>query len=204
MWYGRAMSPERMSAAQRRESILEAAVAEIAAHGFTGATTAEIARRAGISQPYVFRFFPTKKDLNVAVIDRCVSRILRDWESAVPQGGETRLAALGRTYVESLSGRRAELLVHLSAYGAADDPDVAEGMREHLSRIYRYVIEQARSDGHPDPYRAAGEFMGRGFIINAAMAIGLESALTPEEWAGICGRPKVARIEDRTGGEAAA
>jgi AcrR family transcriptional regulator len=186
-----------MSAADRRESILAAAVTEIAAHGFRGATTADIARRAAISQPYVFRFFPTKKELYVAVIDRCISRILRDWEGAVPQPGESRLQALGRTYVESLAGRRAELHVHLSAYAAADDPDVAEGMRTHLSRIFRYVVEQAARDGHEHPYRAAGEFMGRGFLINAAMAIGLESALTPEEWAGICVKPGVARIEDR-------
>jgi AcrR family transcriptional regulator len=187
-----------MNAADRKESILAAAVTEIAAHGFRGATTADIARRAGISQPYVFRFFPTKKELYVAVVDRCVSRILRDWEGAVPQPGESRLEALGRTYVESLAGRRAELSVHLSAYAAADDPDVAEAMRTHLARIFRYVIGQATRDGVADPNRAAGAFMSMGFLINAAMAIGLESALTPEEWTGICSMQGVARIEDRS------
>ena len=41
--------------------------------------------------------------------------------------------------------------------------------------------------------------MGRGFLINAAMAIGLESALTAEEWLGICSKAGIARIEDRLG-----
>ena len=60
---------ERMSAAERREAILDAAVEEFATHGYENATTAGIATGAGISQPYVFRFFPTKKDLYIAVID---------------------------------------------------------------------------------------------------------------------------------------
>ena len=188
---------DRMSHEERREQILRAAVEEIAASGFTGATTAEIAKRAGISQPYVFRFFPTKKDLALAVIDRCVSRIIHDWESALPKPGETRLQTLGRTYVESLSGRRAELMVHLNAYAAADDPDVAAALRHHLARLYRYVVHLLERDGRPEAYEEAGAFLSRGFLINASMAIGLESVLTSEEWAGICGKPAVARIEDR-------
>src|SRR3972149_2031538 len=112
------MSSDRMTAADRREAILEAAVEEIARNGFAGATTADIARRAGISQPYVFRFFPTKKDLCLAVIDRCLSRVLRDWESAMPKPGETRLQNPGRTDVEALPERRAELMGHLQAYAS--------------------------------------------------------------------------------------
>ncbi len=194
---------DRMTAAERREMILAAAVEEIAVSGFSGATTADIAKRAGISQPYVFRFFPTKKDLAMAVIDRCVSRIIADWESAVPQPGETRLMTLGRTYRDSLSDRRSELMVHLNAYASAEDPDIAAAMRHHLSRIYRYVIHLLERDGNPNAYEEAGGFLSRGFLINAAMAIGLESALTPEEWAGICGKKAIARIEDRLEHDAA-
>jgi len=194
---------ERMSHEERREQILLAAVDEIAASGFAGATTADIAKRAGISQPYVFRFFPTKKDLALAVIDHCVSRIIGDWETAVSQPGETRLQTLGRTYVEALPERRSELMVHLNAYAAADDPDVASAMRHHLARLYRYVVHVLERDGHPSPYQEAGTFLSRGFLINASMAIGLESALTAEEWAGICGKTAVARIEDRVEHDAA-
>lgn len=196
------MSPptDRMSAAERREAILAAAVEEFAASGFTGATTADIARRAGISQPYVFRFFPTKKDLILAVIDRCMSRIIGDWENALPEPGETRLQTLGRTYVAKLGERRAELMVHLHAYASAEDPDVAAAMRHHLARIFRYVVHLLERDGSPTPYEDAGQFISRGFLINAAMAIGLESALTPEEWDGVCGKRAIARIEDRLDG----
>ena len=188
---------ERLTAVERRESILDAAVEEIATRGFAGATTGDIARRAGISQPYVFRFFSTKKALALAVIDRCISRILAGWENAAPKPGETRLQTLGRTYVESLPERRSELMVHLHAYASADDPEIAAAMRHHLSRIFRYAIHQAERDGVEDPHARAAEFISRGFLINAAMAIGLESELKPEEWYAICPLNEVGRVADR-------
>lgn len=194
-------SSPRQSAADRREAILEAACEEIAVSGFAGATTGDIAKRAGISQPYVFRFFPTKHELSLAVVDRCVGELLEDWERVVPAPGESRLVALGRSYVEALPYRRTQLLVQLQAYAAASDPDMAEAMRHHLARIFRYIVLQARRDGSTNPYADAATFLSRGFLINAAMAIGLESALTAEEWAGICAKDEVARISDR--GEAA-
>jgi AcrR family transcriptional regulator len=188
---------ERRSAAERREAILDAAVEVMAAKGVVGATTGDIAKRAGISQPYVFRFFPTKRDLVLAVNERCAERIITTWETAVQKPGETRLETLGRTYVETLPERRGELLVLLYGYGAAQDPVMAEAMRERLARVYRYVVGQAERDGCEDPYEAAARFIGRGFFINAAMAIGLESELTEEEWSGVCPLANVARVDDR-------
>jgi AcrR family transcriptional regulator len=188
---------KRLPAAERREAILDAAVEEFAAHGYEEATTAGIAARAGISQPYVFRFFPTKKELYIAVIDRSASRILTTWEAAVPEPGESRLSALGRTYVGMLPSHRKELMVKFAAYGSAHDPEIAAVMRHHLARIYRFVAHQAERDGSAEPYKDAIQFVARGFFINAAMTIGLESALSPEEWEPVCGRQAIARIEDR-------
>jgi len=188
---------QRQSAAERREAILDAAIAEIAVSGYEGATTAAIAKRAGISQPYVFRFFPTKKALFLAAIDRAAGRIIADWETALPLPGESRLETLGRTYVERLPGRRGELLSQLQAYASSEDPEIAAAMRHHLARVYRYIVGLLERDGRPAAYAEAASFVARGHLINAAMACGLESALTAEEWAGICGKKDVARIEDR-------
>ena len=57
---------ERKSATERRDEILEAALVEFAAHGLDGGSTEAIAKAAGISQPYVFRLFRTKKQLFIA------------------------------------------------------------------------------------------------------------------------------------------
>src|SRR5947208_4195508 len=74
---------ERKSAGERREQILEAALAEFAAHGFEGGSTEAIARAVGISQPYVFRLFGTKKELFMATIERCMSGTLEMFRTEV-------------------------------------------------------------------------------------------------------------------------
>lgn len=128
------------------------------------------------------------------MIDRAFGRVLADWEAAVPQTGETRLQTLGRTYVEGLRDRRPELMIHLQAYAGSHDPDIAEALRHHMARVYRYVVHLLRRDGHPAPEWEAAAFYGRGLLITSAMAVGLESELRPEEWAGICTRPGVALL----------
>src|SRR5260370_2655905 len=60
---------QRMSAVERRELVLEAAVAKFAVHGLAGTSTEDVARQAGISQPYLFRLFPTKKALFLELVD---------------------------------------------------------------------------------------------------------------------------------------
>src|SRR4051794_29580777 len=80
---------ERKSAEERREEILEAALVEFAAHGLYGGSTEAIARAVGISQPYVFRLFGTKKELFTATIERCMRGTLEMMQSAAAglQGG---------------------------------------------------------------------------------------------------------------------
>src|SRR5579864_7430823 len=73
----------RLTAAARRDAVLDAAVVEFAAHGLHGTATEAIARRAGVSQPYVFRLFGTKKALFLATADRAFERVLRTFQDAV-------------------------------------------------------------------------------------------------------------------------
>src|SRR2546423_12021630 len=82
----------RMSAEQRRETVLEAAVTEFALRGLAGTSTEDVARRAGISQPYLFRLFPTKKALFLALVERCYQRIEEAFAAAA--GGKTGAEAL--------------------------------------------------------------------------------------------------------------
>ena len=71
------MVPTRQTADERRTSVLAAAVTEFARSGYAGTSTEAIAQRAGISQPYLFRLFGTKKDLFIATYDLVSDRIVR-------------------------------------------------------------------------------------------------------------------------------
>jgi len=102
---------QRMSAAERREMVLEAAVAEFAVHGLAGTSTENVARRAGISQPYLFRLFPTKKALFLALIDRCFSRVQETFVAAAGDlTGDEALAAMADSYTSLLDDRTLLLL----------------------------------------------------------------------------------------------
>ena len=113
---------ERRSAEERREQILEAALAEFAAHGFEGGSTDAIARAVGISQPYVFRLFGTKKELFIATIERCMSGTLEMFRTAVAGlQGEDALHAIGEAYSERLGTDPTYLRSQMQAYAACDD-----------------------------------------------------------------------------------
>src|SRR5216117_997720 len=112
---------QRMPAAERREMVLEAAVAEFAVRGLAGTSTEDVARRAGISQPYLFRLFPTKKALFLALVDRCFRQVAAAFEAAAADRvGEDALEAMGDAYHELLQDRTL-LLLQLQAYAACDD-----------------------------------------------------------------------------------
>ena len=112
-----------MPAEERRELVLEAAVPEFALHGMAGTSTENVARRAGISQPYLFRLFPTKKALFVALVERCYLRIEQTFIAAAgDKTGEAALEAMGDEY-ERLLDDRTLLLLQMQAYAACEDPD---------------------------------------------------------------------------------
>src|SRR5919206_2253160 len=107
----------RKSQAERREEILDAGLAEFAEHGYHGASTEGIARRAGISQPYVFRLFGTKQELFKAVVTRCFRETLELFQRAAEgKRGEEALEAMGEAYVGQLLPDRTRLLGQMQAY----------------------------------------------------------------------------------------
>src|SRR3954454_15218082 len=85
---------ERLTAAERRDEILDAALIECAERGLHGTSTERIAKRAGISQPYLFRLFGTKKELFIATIELCMQDMLALFRASA--GGKTGRDALTR------------------------------------------------------------------------------------------------------------
>src|SRR4029077_13686424 len=105
------MTRQRMPAAERRELVLDAAVGEFAAHGLAGTSTENVARQAGISQPYLFRLFPTKKALFLELVDRCFRRVRDTFIAAAgDRTGEEALMAMADSYELLLEDRTLLLL----------------------------------------------------------------------------------------------
>src|SRR2546421_12654891 len=98
----------RQSAEERRAAILDAAIAEFAAYGLHGTSTEAIARRVGISQPYIFRLFGTKKELFLAVMGRVYDRNAATFRGAAASRPAHPPPPMGAPYPARLP-RRARL-----------------------------------------------------------------------------------------------
>jgi len=134
------VTTERKTKEVRREEILDAALIEFAARGLHGASTEDIARRAGISQPYVFRLFGTKKELFRSVIARCFRETLEMFQRAA-EGlrGQEALDAMGQAYVNELAVDSVRLRGQMQAYAACDDPELCEAVRQGFGDLVAYA-----------------------------------------------------------------
>jgi AcrR family transcriptional regulator len=131
---------ERKTKEERREEILDAAIAEFAERGLHGASTEEIARLAGISQPYVFRLFGTKKELYMAVVARCFRETLEAFQRAAEgKRGEEALQAIGKAYGVLLESDRIYLRAQMQAYAACEDPQICAVVRNGYGDLVNYV-----------------------------------------------------------------
>jgi AcrR family transcriptional regulator len=165
---------ERKSKEERREEILDAALVVFAEHGLHGASTEEIARRAGISQPYVFRLFGTKKELYLAGVARCFRQTLGLMQRAAEgKRGDEALRAIGEAYGELLASDRVYLRAQMQAYAASEDPDVAAVVRGGFGDLVAYVERVSGLDA-----REVSRFFANGMLMNV-----LASMQAPaEDW----------------------
>jgi len=170
---------QRMPAAERRELVLNAAVAEFGVHGLAGTSTEDVARRAGISQPYLFRLFPTKKALFLALVDRCYRRVADTFiEAAGDRTGEEALEALGAAS-QRLLDDRILLLLQMQAYAACEDPEIRAATRAGFKRLWELV---ERLTGLP--FQTVVDFFAVGMLMNVAAAMDLPSV--DERWTSWC------------------
>jgi AcrR family transcriptional regulator len=168
-----------MPAEQRRELVLTEAMAEFAVHGFAGTSTEDVARRAGISQPYLFRLFPTKKALFLTLVERCFRRV-EDEFTAAAEGltGDEALMAMADAY-ERLLDDRTLLLLQMQAYAACEDAEVRDTTRTGFKRLWEST---ERVTGLP--YQTVVDFFAVGMLMNVAAAMDLPAV--DERWTRWC------------------
>jgi AcrR family transcriptional regulator len=168
-----------MPAAERREMVLEAAVAEFAAHGLAGTSTEDVARRAGISQPYLFRLFPTKKALFLALVERCFRRVEDTFTAAAGDlTGDEALAAMADEYTRLLDDRTL-LLLQMQIYAACSDPEIRDTTRAAYKHLWETV---ERITGLP--FQTVVDFFAVGMLMNVAAAMDLPAV--DERWTSWC------------------
>jgi AcrR family transcriptional regulator len=167
---------QKMSGVDRRQQVLGIAAEEFADGGLHGASTETIARRAEITQAYVFRIFGTKKALFLEVMSAAFDRMTEAMAAAA--GDTTGLEALGRMgaqYSEMLADRTS-LLLQLQGFAACGDPEVRDAVRTSFGRMWKIAAEVTGLD--PVTIKA---FLAFGMLLNNGAA--LQVAELDEPWA---------------------
>jgi len=168
----------RMTAAERRVAIVDAALREFAEHGFEKATTDAVARRAGISQPYVIRLFGSKRAVFEAALDRAFSAVETAFSDAAAAAGDgDPLRAMGAAYGRLLEDR-VLLMMLLQAFAASGDERVKAVVRERMAGLHARVA--GLSGATPDRLR---EFFAMGMLLNVVAALELPELLGGPDWA---------------------
>jgi AcrR family transcriptional regulator len=166
----------RSTATARRDDVLDAAIVEFAERGYEGASTEDIARQAGISQPYLFRLFGTKKELFKASVARCLREALEMFQRAAEgKRGEEALAAMGHAYREQLESDRVRLRSQMQAYAACDDPEIRAVVRAGFGDLVAYVRRVSGAD-----WPEVWSFFSSGMLLNVLASMHVDEE--PEQW----------------------
>ena len=165
----------RKSAEVRREEILAVAMEHFAEGGYHGTSTEAIAREAGISQPYLFRLFRTKRELFLAANDRACQKVAEAFVRAAADAspGE-ELHAMGCAYMDELLPDRHAILMMMQGYAATADPEI----REHVRRRYGEIVSKVSelSGAEPDE---VWSFFATGMLLNIVAALDLDRSDHP-------------------------
>jgi AcrR family transcriptional regulator len=162
----------RQTADERRESILDAATIEFAAKGLHGTSTEDVARRAGISQPYVFRLFGTKRRLFAETCRRCMREVREAMAAAAGSvAGVEAFDAMGQAYLQLLAAEPQRLTLQMHMYAACDEAEIREVAREGYGELVRFV--EGRTGAEPVQI---SRFFGRGMLANVLAAMQVKDA----------------------------
>jgi AcrR family transcriptional regulator len=170
------MRRTRLTADERHEQLVASAVTAFSHSGYAATTTDQVARLAGVSQPYVIRLFHTKQELFLAAVRHASDRIEARFRAAA--GQEPTLPHLGEAYFELLAERELITLL-LHGFTAGSDPAIGEQVRACFGRLFAEV--RAMTGASAAEVR---DFFALGMLLTcmtAMRAIGPEAA-TPQPW----------------------
>jgi TetR/AcrR family transcriptional regulator len=198
----------RRSAQQRRRLILQSAQAVFAANNYAKVGTADLAKAAGISEPALYRYFPSKKDLFISTIKDSGARLLEIWERLAMEVVNPLdiIWAIGLGYYDHLRSRSPVIKVLFQAISEADDPDIRRALHENFAAFIRFLkehFEEAKRRGlirrEVDTNVAAWQFIAMGLGLDLIHLLSFTQDIdrsAVEEWQ----RLYLSSILERPGG----
>ncbi|MGI8886198.1 MAG: TetR/AcrR family transcriptional regulator [Gaiellaceae bacterium] len=174
-----ALPSARLPAAERRRELVEAALRVFSEGSYAGATTAQIAREAGVSEPILYRHFASKRDLYFACLSEAWQRIQLSIEEKIDElGPELGWRAIGPATMREMKVVLPSLWMQ-AITEAGEDPEIRRHVRGHMREVHEFfaeVLRRVQEQGgiHPDrdPETEAWIFIAGSLLVSVADRLG--------------------------------
>jgi AcrR family transcriptional regulator len=169
----------RLPAAERREALVDAALRVFSEGSYAGATTAQIAREAGVSEPILYRHFASKRELYFACLDEAWRRIrVRIEESIEELGAAEGWRAMGPATMREMKVLVPSLWMQ-AITEAGEDAEIRRHVRGHMSEVHDFfadILRRVQADGgvhrDRDPEAEAWVFVAGSLLVSIADRLG--------------------------------
>jgi AcrR family transcriptional regulator len=183
----------RLPAAERRAAIVDAALQVFGERSYGRATTAEIARAAGVSEPILYRHFTSKRDLYIACLEAMSGRLQATAESIIASEPDPREWTFAIPRALDLLRKSAiyPSQMWIQALGeAGEDAELARYLRRHMREMHDFaasIIRRAQEAGGvaPDRDPEAEAWIGLAIGLLRSVQARLGGVLTAEDFATI-------------------
>lgn len=170
----------RLPADQRRAQLLDTAAKVFAKYGYSGTTTAELAKAAGISEPIIYRHFESKRDLFIALVELTGRETLENWQKELDglNDHSERLMALIRANPMVTLRGRVRYRVIVAAMTEVEEPEIQAALQHHIEKLQQFITREvhAAQDSGTVSKRFSPELTAWA-LIHMAIGYGTLSAL---------------------------
>ncbi|MFC9707663.1 TetR/AcrR family transcriptional regulator [Paenibacillus sp. NPDC056933] len=165
------MAKDATVSVNRRDDIISAAIEVFAEIGYFRATTAQVAERAKISQPYIFRFFKTKEALLLTALEVSWTRVIDSFRIVVETSAPDQLEnELIEAYEEILESHKNEILLQMQAQTVQEEV-IRQAMQKGFGEVRSMVLEAFTAAGIANPTQRTMIFLAIGMLCNVSTAL---------------------------------
>lgn len=177
----------RLPADERKRRIIESARGVFAASNYWKVSIADLARAAGVSEPALYRYFPSKKEIFLSTIKTTAPKLLDSWQRVAEEVDDPleTLWSIGVGYYDHLKSRSAVMKLQFQALVEADAPDIRKALHENFSSFVDFfaeIMEDGKARGQVrddvDVRAGAWHFLGMGLTLDTMHLLDFDGAIT--------------------------
>jgi AcrR family transcriptional regulator len=169
----------RLPAVERRRALIDAGLRAFSEGSYSGATTAQIAREAGVSEPILYRHFASKRELYFACLGEAWHRIRERIEESIEKlGPDEGWRAIGPATMREVKVLLPSLWMQ-AITEAGEDPEIRRHVRGHMREVHDFfadVLRQVQGEGGIHPERnvdaEAWIFVAGSLLVSVADRLG--------------------------------